>query len=76
MIIFFRAENDKFKCKEYRKEPPFLPEWSRPNLTGVGSGTSGLPDPEPPKKLAAPQHYWLDLINLQDWEGEGGVFDL
>ena len=53
-----------------------MPEWSRPNLTGVGSGTSGLPDPEPPKKLAAPQHYWLDLINLQDWEGEGGVFDL
>ena len=45
-----------------RLEPPFFVQnWSRPNLVGagVGSGNSGLPELEPPKKVAAPQHWFF-----------------
>ena len=39
LINFFRAPNDKFKCME--PDPPFFAgSRSRPNVTGVASGTT------------------------------------
>ena len=66
IIHFLRAQNEKFYCMEPEPEPPGAAFFClEPEPTQVGRSRSRLRDlgdlePEPPKKVAAPQHWIFD----------------
>ena len=68
IINLLRAENNKFKCMEPEPRPPFFCLELEQALFGRSRSRLrdfGHPEPEPPKKVAAPQHWLIQYRNCQ-----------